>query len=166
MSAKIIQIAQLQAAYSGSYSFTVTHEPDPDYRKYLARQLRDVLPQVEDRLPADAIPLDISLDDLEGDVVAGLSAVTHHETLYIDMLWVGEPLRGQGIGRRLMQMAEEQAMDRGCTLARVRVTSAVAFYVGMNYAIAGTVQTVPFRAGGGAPAQAQSIYYLTKTIGW
>lgn len=165
MSAKIIAIAQLQQRYSGSYEFTITHEPDPDYRKYLARQLRDVLPHAVDPLPADAAPLDISLDDLEGDVVAGVSAVTSRETLLVDLLWVGEPLRGQGIGSRLMQMAEEEAFKRGCTRARIRVAQGVAFFVGMGYAITGTVQTLPFAtATPGMVAPAQSIYWLTKDI--
>jgi GNAT superfamily N-acetyltransferase len=165
MSAKIIAIAQLQQRYSGSYEFTITHEPDPDFRKYLARQLRDVLPAINDPHPVDAQSLDISLDDLEGDVVAGVSAVTARDTLVVDLLWVGEPLRGQGIGRRLMQMVEEAAYERGCTRSRVRVTSDVAFFVGLGYDITGTVQTLPFASAiPGQAAPMQSIYWLAKDI--
>lgn len=159
MSAKIVGIAELQARYSGSYQFNMTDDPDPDYRKYLARQLRDVVPHIE-RPPANAQPLDISLDDIEGDVVAGLSAWIAGDHLVIDMLWVGEPLRGRGIGRRLLQMAEESAMARGCAGARVRTMKQVAYFVGAGYAITGTVQAVDFRAGQSAPA----ICWLTKTF--
>ena len=157
MSAKIIQIAQLQQQYSGSYAFTTTHEPDPDFRKFLARQLREVAPGLDERIPAEAQPLDISL----GDVVAGLSAVTVRETLLIDMLWVGGPLRGRGIGRRLMQMAEEAATERGCTRVRVRATANVAFFVGMYFTISGTVQALPFRKG---DAPAHAVYWMEKKL--
>jgi GNAT superfamily N-acetyltransferase len=159
MSAKIIQIADLQARYSGSYQFTVTTTPDPDYRSYLARQLRGYLPPVVRRPAPDAQPLDISLDDIEGDVVAGLAADIVRDTLFINMLWVGEPLRGRGLGRRLLQMAEEKAT--GCVRARGRVMGNVAFFVGAAYRITGTVQAIPFQAG---RAGVQAIYWLEKDI--
>ncbi len=160
MSAKLISIAQLQAQYSGSYAFNITQEPDPDYRKFLARQIG--LTHHEETFPAGAQPLDISLDDVEGDVVAGVSGFTLNGTLTIDMLWVGKPLREQGIGRRLMQMVEETAPERGCKRVRVRTPHEVAFFVGIGYQLSGTVQTLPFRK----TSTAQAIYWLEKPIGW
>src|SRR5690606_38292181 len=106
-----------------------------------------------------------SLDDMEGDVVAGICAVTLREALLIDMLWVGEPLRGKGIGRRFLQMIEEEAAKRGAVRARVRVlTSSVAFFVGAGYRIAGTVQTLPFKANttGSPVTSATSVHWLEK----
>jgi len=166
MSAKLISIAQLQAQYSGSYAFNVTHEPDPDYRKFLARQIG--LSHHEETFPVGAQPLDISLDDVEGDVVAGVSGFTLNATLTVDMLWVGQPIREQGIGRRLMQMVEEAACERGCKRARVRTPHEVAFFVGMGYQLSGTVQTLPFRnLAASVSAQApQAIYWLEKIIAW
>ncbi|PJF23273.1 MAG: hypothetical protein CUN56_01805 [Phototrophicales bacterium] len=157
MSANIISIAQLQQRYSGSYQFTITQEPDLDFRKYLKRKLCDVLPPVSLAHPADAHPLDISLDDLEGDVVAGISAVTYRGTLYIDMLWVDAPLRHTGIGHRLVQMTEEHARQRGCRRARISVPGhTVAFFVGTGYRINGTVQPVDDLS--------HSVFWLTKDL--
>lgn len=159
MSQKILQLAHYAQQYSGSYEFTITHEPDEDFRKYLSRRMAEMIPPTIEQHPPAAQPLDISLDDLEGDVVAGLSAVTHGATLAVDMLWVGEPLRGQGIGARLMQMAEELARERGCRIARVSVTGSVAFFVGRGYELSGTVQQVDFHAG-----SSKAVYWLTKEL--
>lgn len=161
MSAKIIPIQQLQQRYSGSYQFTVTHLPELDYRKYLARQLRGAIIPTDEAIPPEAVALDISLDDIEGDVVAGLSAWTHHDNLIIDMLWVGEPLRGQGLGRRLLQMAEEVAIQRACCRCRVRVTHHMAYFVGAGYRITGTVQALDTK-GNSAPSYA--VYWLEKML--
>lgn len=161
MNAKIIPIAQLQQRYSGSYSFTTTETPDPDYRKYLARQLRPVLPQGIEAAPPDATPLDISLDDLEGDVVAGIAALMIGSLLRIDLLWVGEPLRGGGIGSRLMLMAEEHAIERGCTQARLRTSVGVPFFVGRGYSISGVVQQLPFKP---EMPPAHAVYWMTKDL--
>lgn len=159
MSHKILQLAHYAQQYSGSYEFTITHEPDTDFRKYLSRQVAELLPPTTEQHPAAAQSLDISLDDLEGDVVAGLSAMTHHITLAIDLLWVGEPLRSQGIGTRLIQMAEELARERKCQIARVSVTGNVPFFVGRGYELSGTVQQVDFRAG-----CSKAVYWLTKEL--
>ncbi len=164
MSAKIIPMLQVQQRYSGSYEFNVTHTPDPDYRKYLARQLRGRLPAaIDETLPTEASALDISLDDMEGDVVAGLAAWTSRESMTVDMLWVGEPLRGQGIGRRLLQMAEEAAIKRGCIRARLSVTCDIAYFVGAGYRIVGTVQALDFRKNA-ANTTAQAVYWLEKEL--
>jgi GNAT superfamily N-acetyltransferase len=50
----------------------------------------------------------------EGAVVAGLTGKTFWNWLYIDMLWVDDALRGQGVGSALMQAAEQEAKKRGC----------------------------------------------------
>jgi len=166
MPTNVIQLFEREQ-YSGSYEFTITHEPDEDFRKYLARKLADVLPATTPRHSADAAPLDISLDDIEGDVVAGLSAVTVRNGLHIDMLWVDEPLRHNGIGHRLMQMAEEIAIRRGCTRASITVTGGVEFYVGQGYMLTGTVQPLPALVGDGkviAFAPRQAVYTLMKDL--
>ncbi len=148
---------------SGTYQFTTTHETDIFFRKYLARRIGDVLPALENHSP-DAFPVDISMDDVEGDVMAGLSAVIYQDVLVIDMLWVEDDLQNEGIGKRLVQMSEDLARSRGSFRSRVRTTNCVAFFVEMGYAITGTVQDVPknvvnlFDTG----ATRKSVYWLTK----
>ena len=52
-------------------------------------------------------------------IVAGLAGETYSGWLFIRYLWVGDALRGQGIGRRLMGDAETRALERGCHSAWV-----------------------------------------------
>ena len=53
------------------------------------------------------------------EIVAGLFAYTLWNWLEIRHLWVAEPLRHQGLGRRLMLAAEREARLRGCDHAHV-----------------------------------------------
>ncbi|RMN95808.1 GCN5-related N-acetyltransferase [Pseudomonas cannabina] len=53
-------------------------------------------------------------DDETGEVVGGLHARLLFEWLFIDLLVVPEQARGQGMGSRLMQMAEDLAVEKAC----------------------------------------------------
>lgn len=64
--------------------------------------------------PYVASPLSLVKRDAAGRIVAGLTGKTFWNWLYIDLLWVDEALRGQGIGRALVQAAEQEALQRGC----------------------------------------------------
>jgi GNAT superfamily N-acetyltransferase len=141
------------------YTCTITNEPDEDFRKYLARRMREVSStRAVTAYPfkgSAATPLDISLDDPEGDVVAGLSARTVRDCLYIDLLWVDVHLRGQGIGGRLMTLVEEIAVERGCCRVRICVSAGVNFLCRLGYAACGKLQ--PFPSG-------DAIYWLIKDL--
>ena len=56
----------------------------------------------------------IAVRDAAGDVVGGLVGETGWDWLHVDLLWVAEPYRGAGVGRRLLRAAEEEAAARGC----------------------------------------------------
>ena len=62
----------------------------------------------------DKRPLALLLRDADGRVIGGLSAVTARGWLIIDMLFVPEILRGNGLATRLLGMAEDEARNRGC----------------------------------------------------
>jgi GNAT superfamily N-acetyltransferase len=68
-------------------------------------------------------------------VVAGLAGETYSGWLFIKYLWVGDALRGKGIGRDLMGAAEAQAVERGCHSAWVDTFSfqAPGFYRKLGY---------------------------------
>lgn len=53
-------------------------------------------------------------DDETGDIIGGLHARVFYRWLFIELLVVPEQTRGQGTGSRLMQMAEDLAIEKGC----------------------------------------------------
>ncbi|MBC8100444.1 MAG: GNAT family N-acetyltransferase, partial [Armatimonadetes bacterium] len=94
-------------------------------------------------MPLGATRLDISLDDADGDVVAGIAAWTHADVLTIELLWVHDALRGQGIGRALVQMAEIEALARRCQTALVSGALRPAFYQYLGYCVTARLLSFP-----------------------
>jgi predicted N-acetyltransferase YhbS len=146
-----------------TYQFTVTDEPDGDYLKYLQRRLQEPtsLAAVRTSPSQDESRLDISLDNADGDVVAGIAAYTAGETLMIELIWVHEALRGQGIGRHLIQMAEEAARSRGCTAVYVTYASCPGFYQALGYSIAARLMHFPL---GGTFFRLQKILIQSTAV--
>jgi GNAT superfamily N-acetyltransferase len=59
--------------------------------------------------------LQAELRDDEGALLARLTGWTCGGCGYIDVLWVREDRRGRRLGRRLLNAAETEANERGCT---------------------------------------------------
>ena len=66
------------------------------------------------REPSKSEPLNIYVEDEQGNLLAGMSAETFGNWLEIEYLYVSEALRGQGLGSDILQRAEEEARDRKC----------------------------------------------------
>jgi len=54
--------------------------------------------------------------DSDGTIVAGVSGWTWAGCCYVAHLWVAEALRGQGVGRSLLQAVEAHAKAKGCAI--------------------------------------------------
>lgn len=59
-------------------------------------------------------PLALLLTDEHGDERGGLWGRFSYDWLFVELLAVPEDLRGQGLGRELMERAEALARARGC----------------------------------------------------
>lgn len=64
---------------------------------------------------SDQRPLALLVEDpVTHEIVGGLSGRSSRGILFIDVFFLPETMRGAGLGRRLLRMAEEEGMRRGC----------------------------------------------------
>jgi GNAT superfamily N-acetyltransferase len=96
--------------------------------------------------PMDARPIAVLLKDPgSGAIVGGLWGRTAWGWLHMDTLYVPDALRRSGIGSKLVRMAEEEALRRGCRGAWLDTFSfqARAFYEHLGYRVFGTIEDQP-----------------------
>jgi GNAT superfamily N-acetyltransferase len=67
----------------------------------------------------DFHPLVLSARSSSGEIIGGLAGQTGWRWLQVDLLWVASPFRRQGVGRRLLRVAEGEAARRGCLHAHL-----------------------------------------------
>ena len=80
-----------------------------------------------------------------GDIVGGLLGGTYWGWMYVDLLWVHQDHRNQGIGSRLLRTAEAEALCRGCHHVHLDTMSwqAPEFYAKHGYEIIGILPDIP-----------------------
>jgi GNAT superfamily N-acetyltransferase len=81
----------------------------------------------------------------KGKWAGGLVGLTYWNVLYVDLLWVEAKYRKRGVGRQLLERAELEARQKGCTLAHVNTHSLQApdFYRKMGYKVYGKLRGFP-----------------------
>ena len=99
----------------------------------------------------------VTVRDEAGRVAGGLVGDTYVGWLQVHALWVGESLRGRGIGRDILRAAEEEALRRGCSQAFLETLSfqALSFYEKLGYTVSSRLEGFP-------PGGAR--YALVKTL--
>jgi GNAT superfamily N-acetyltransferase len=91
------------------------------------------------------------------EIVGGVIGATYWDWLSIDLMWVRDELRGRGYGRRLLELAEDEARQRGARYAYLDTFSfqAPEFYKRHGYRVFGELEDFP--AG-------HRRYFLTKQL--
>ena len=124
--------------------FEITDQPDLSAKTLITERL---LPHNVELLgQADIRPLAILLHADDGiEVVGGLWARTSFKWLYVELLFVPEQLRAQGLGGRLLQAAEAEARERGCHGSWLETLSIAAapFYEKLGYRRFGMIPEYP-----------------------
>ena len=109
------------------------------------------------REPSKSEPLNIYLEDEDGNLVAGMVAETFGNWLEIEYLYVSDDLRGQGIGSKILEMAENESRNRGCKYSFVDTFNfqAPKFYEKHGYKEVFALKEYPYTG---------ERYYYTKEL--
>ncbi|MCL4247694.1 MAG: GNAT family N-acetyltransferase [Anaerolineae bacterium] len=102
-------------------------------------------------------PLCIFLRDPAGKLVGGLLGNTYWGWLNISILWLRDDVRQGGYGKRMVQLAEAEAVRRGCQAAHVDTLDFQApdFYRKLGYTVWGQLDDLP---------PGHTRYFLKKTL--
>jgi GNAT superfamily N-acetyltransferase len=98
----------------------------------------------------------ISARDGKGKIVGGAILQSYWEETYVELLWLSEKMRGEGVGRDLMREAERHARKRGSVLIHLNTYSfqAPRFYEKLGYR--------RFGAMSGSPKGASRYFYAKR----
>ena len=109
------------------------------------------------REPSKSEPLNIYLEDEGGNLVAGMVAETFGNWLEIEYLYVSDDLRRQGIGSKILEMAENESRNRGCKYSFVDTFNfqAPEFYEKHGYKEVFALKKYPYTG---------ERYYYTKEL--
>ena len=90
-------------------------------------------------------PLNIIEYDGDENIIGGIIGGTYWGWMYVDVLWVHEDHRRKGIGSKLLQKAEQEAIARGCHHVHLDTMSwqAPEFYQKHGYQIVGILPDIP-----------------------
>ena len=103
-------------------------------------------------------PLAILLKDGRDAILGGAFGHVWGGWLDLSLLWVAEPLRGQGYGKKLLEAAEKEARAQDCRGVFVSTFSFQArpFYEKFGYEVTGEIPDYP---------SGHAFYFLKKTLG-
>lgn len=144
---------------AANLQFVVTHEGDEVHRALIRKQLKSyndtVSPPHREARRSGTDPLDVYIRNESGQLVGGLVGSTYWGWFLIEDVWVAEALRGEGLGRHLMALAEEEARQRGCDHAWLRTFSfqSRGFYEKLGFCVVGQLDDYP---------PGQTFYWMQK----
>lgn len=100
-------------------------------------------------------PLTIVARSDDGDVIGGVAGQTIYKNFLINIVWIDAKYRGKGLGEELMQLAEVEAIKRGCLIAQLDTLDfqAPIFYEKLGFSVVGKVPKFS-----GSPAR----YFMMK----
>jgi len=78
-------------------------------------------------------------------IIGGLTGGTYWGWLYIDRFWINENFRKSGFGSKILKMAEQEAVKRGCRNAHLDTHDfqVVEFYEKNGYTIVSKLEDLP-----------------------
>jgi GNAT superfamily N-acetyltransferase len=101
---------------------TVTDTPDPRVEKLIGDGLRRYNAEKSGIDDSRALAVVVSDPDTH-EILGGISGRTSRGLLFVDLVYLPDTLRGEGLGRRLLALAEEEGRRRGCRAAVLYTSS-------------------------------------------
>lgn len=127
------------------FHFDQVEEPDREFRRYIQSIFREYNEENSTVRGPDARTLTIRVRNEHDEVIGGAIILLYWGWVVIDVLGLEKKVRGQGLGRRLMEMIEEIGWANDCT--RVHTTAydfqALDFYRKLGYRIVGQLEDYP-----------------------
>ena len=93
--------------------------------------------------------------DDNDNIIAGLRAHAFWNAMHIQLLWVADEHRAKNLGSRLLQQAEEYAVENEFGVAYLDTSQARSFYEKHGYTVFGTIEDQP--AG-------HDLYFMKKRL--
>lgn len=123
---------------------TLTDAPDEQAKMVVSSELARYNEEVAGYRDWRALCIFVS-DPETNEVVGGLVGRTTYGLCFIDLFFLPDTTRGQGLGSRIMQQAEDEAKQRGCHAVVLYSTSFLApgFYERLGYHAFGEVSCDP-----------------------
>ena len=117
----------------------ITDDPREEDINRISESVRD---HNLDFMVNDFCKLAVFERDSTGNVIAGLVATTYWERLDIKYLWVSLEYRGHGVSRKLLVLAENEAIKRGCKFSQVDTFDfqALGLYLKLEYTVFGELE--------------------------
>ncbi|MDA3850066.1 MAG: GNAT family N-acetyltransferase, partial [Spirochaetaceae bacterium] len=124
------------------YNFEINDEENSESITFIERELDKY--NNEFAQPYFHEKLNVLMKD-EEKIIGGLIGGTYWGWLYIDRFWVNKDFRKLGFGSKLLKMAENEAINRGCTNAHLDTHDfqAVEFYKKNGYEIVSKLENLP-----------------------
>ena len=123
---------------------TVTDTPDPRVEKLIGDGLRRYNAEKSGIDDSRALAVVVSDPDTH-EILGGISGRTSRGLLFVDLVYLPDTLRGEGLGRRLLARAEEEGRRRGCRAAVLYTSSfqAPGFYLRRGWRVFGEIPCDP-----------------------
>ena len=97
---------------------TLTDAPSGEHRRVIGEGLRRYNEEKAGYSDSRELPVLVS-DPETKEIVGGLLGRTSLGLLFVDLFYVPSTMRGRRVGSRVLEMAEEEAKRRGCSVAMI-----------------------------------------------